>query len=128
MGGMPTPMDANAGKSYGLLTAIDVKTGQVKWRYRDPRPMMSGVVSTAGGVLFTSDMEGEALAIDQATGQKLWSFRMGGSGRGQPIVYEVDGKAYVAVPSGGWTSLDTLAGAGSMLPEGGHLFVFSLDK
>lgn len=128
MGGMPNPVDADQGKAYGLLSAIDVKTGKVKWRYRDPRPMMSGVVSTAGGVLFTSNQEGEALAIDQATGQKLWSFRMGGGGRGQPIVYEIDGKPYVAVPSGGWISIDTLAGAGSMQPEGGHLFVFALDK
>jgi alcohol dehydrogenase (cytochrome c) len=73
-------------------------------------------------------MEGEALAFDQTTGEKLWSFRMGGSGRGQPIVYQVDGRAYVAVPSGGWSGIDSLAGAASMLPEGGHLFVFALDK
>lgn len=128
MGGMPNTIDADQGKAYGLLTAIDVKTGQVKWRYRDPRPMMAGVVSTAGGVLFTSNQEGEALALDQATGERLWSFRMGGGSRGQPIVYEIDGKTYVAIPSGGWISLDTMAGAGSMLPEGGHLFVFALDK
>ena len=128
MGGMPNSVDANEGKAYGLLSAIDVKTGQIKWRYRDARPMMSGVVSTAGGVLFSSDMEGEALALDQATGEKLWSFRMGGAGRGQPIVYEIDGKAYVAIPSGGWSTIDSMAGAGSMLPEGGQLFVFALDR
>lgn len=128
MGGMPNTTDANEGKSYGLLSAIDVKTGQVKWRYHDAKPMMSGVVSTAGGVLFTANMRGEALAFDQATGEKLWSFRMGGAARGQPIAYEIDGKPYVAIPSGGWSTLDGFGGAGSMLPEGGHLFVFSLDK
>ncbi len=128
MGGMPQTVDANDGKSYGLLSAIDVKTGKVKWRYRDAKPMMSGVVTTAGGVLFTANMRGEALALDQATGKKLWSFRMGGAARGQPIVYEVDGKPYVAIPSGGWSGLDGFAGAASMLPEGGQLFVFSLAK
>jgi alcohol dehydrogenase (cytochrome c) len=127
LGGMPNLVDANAGKAYGVLAAIDVRTGQVKWRYRDPRPMMAGVVTTAGGVLFTANTEGEALAIDQATGAKLWSFRMGGAGRGQPIVYQIDGKAYVAIPSGGWVTLDAIGG-GSKIPEGGHLFVFSLDK
>jgi alcohol dehydrogenase (cytochrome c) len=126
MGGLPDPSDAAAGKAYGLLSAIDVKTGRIRWRYHDPRPMMGGVVSTAGGVLFTSNMEGEALALDQATGQKLWSFRMGGAGRGQPIVYELDGKPYVAIPSGGFVTIDGFAGAASMLPEGGQLFVFSL--
>lgn len=128
LGGMPDTVDANTGKAYGLLTAVDVKTGKVKWRYRDARPMMSGVVTTAGGVLFTANMRGEALAFDQATGKKLWSFRMGGAARGQPIVYEVDGKPYVAIPSGGWSTLDGFAGAASMLPEGGQLFVFSLAK
>ncbi len=127
MGGAPNTVDANDGKAYGLLSAIDVKTGKVKWRYHDAKPMMSGVVSTAGGVLFTSNQQGEALALDQATGKKLWSFRVGGGGRGQPIVYEVDGKPYVAIPSGGWAGLDGFAGAASMLPEGGQLFVFSLN-
>ena len=127
MGGMPNIVDANAGKSYGLLSAIDVKTGKVKWRYRDQRPMMAGVAATAGGVLFTSNQQGQALAFDQATGEKIWSFRMGGGGRGQPIVYEVDGKPYVAVPSGGFAGLDGFAGAGSNIPEGGQLFVFALN-
>ena len=90
--------------------------------------MMSGVVTTAGGVLFTANMRGEALAFDQATGDKLWSFRVGGAARGQPIVYQIDGKPYVAIPTGGWSGLDGFAGAGSILPEGGNLIVFSLDK
>jgi alcohol dehydrogenase (cytochrome c) len=127
MGGAPQTVDANEGKAYGLVSAIDVKTGKVKWRYHDKKPMMSGVVTTAGGVLFTSTQEGEALALDQATGKRLWSFRMGGGGRGQPIVYEVDGKPYLAMPSGGFVGLDSFAGAGSMLPEGGQLFVFALN-
>jgi len=127
MGGAPNTVDANEGKAYGVLAAVDVKSGKVKWRYHDKRPMMAGVVATAGGVLFTSNQEGEALAFDQASGKKLWSFRMGGGGRGQPIVYEVDGKPYVAIPSGGWAGLDSFAGAASNLPEGGQLFVFSLN-
>ncbi len=56
-GGMPTLVDANAGKAYGTLAAIDVATGQVKWRHHDHKPMMAGVVTTAGGVLFTSNMD-----------------------------------------------------------------------
>lgn len=127
MGGMPNTTDAKEGKAYGLLTAIDVATGKVKWRYRDARPMMAGVAASAGGVLFTSNQQGEALAFDQATGEKLWSFRMGGGGRGQPIIYQVDGVPYVAIPSGGWPGIDGFAGAASNLPEGGQLFVFRLD-
>jgi alcohol dehydrogenase (cytochrome c) len=128
MGGMPDPVDAAAGTGYGELVAIDVKTGQIRWRHRDVNPLMAGVAATAGGVLFTSNMEGEALAFDQATGKQLWSFRMGGAGRGQPIVYELDGKPYVAIPSGGWATMGAMLSGSSILPEGGQLFVFSLDK
>jgi alcohol dehydrogenase (cytochrome c) len=127
MGGMPTMVDAAAGKAYGHVSAIDVKTGKVRWQYRDANPMMAGVVATAGGVLFTSNLGGEALALDQATGARLWSFRMGGNGRGQPIVYQLDGRTYVAIESGGISSFDQMLSGKPMLPEGGHLFVFALD-
>ena len=126
-GGYPNMVDGQAGKAYGSLSAIEVKTGKVKWRYRDARPMMAGVVATSGGVLFTSNLEGEALAFDQASGTKLWSFRMNGEGRGQPIVYELDGKPYVAISSGGFLTMDILSGKYSAVPEAGELFVFSLD-
>ena len=127
-GGTPTMVDSVQGKGYGTISAIDVATGQVKWRYRDPQPMMAGAVSTAGGVLFSSTVDGEAIALDQKTGERLWSFRMGGSGRGQPIVYEIDGQPYVAVPSGGWAAMGMMTGKYPMAPEGGQLFVFTLDK
>jgi alcohol dehydrogenase (cytochrome c) len=127
MGGMPTMVDAAAGKAYGHVSAIDVKTGKVRWQYRDANPMMAGVVATAGGVLFTSNLGGEALALDQATGARLWSFRMGGNGRGQPIVYQLDGRTYVAIESGGISNFDQMLSGKPMLPEGGQLFVFALD-
>ncbi len=47
-GGTPVPIDNRAGTAYGHLSAIDVATGEVRWRYRDPHPMMAGVLSTAG--------------------------------------------------------------------------------
>jgi alcohol dehydrogenase (cytochrome c) len=78
--------------------------------------------------LFTSTVDGEAIALNQANGERLWSFRMGGSGRGQPIVYEIDGRPYVAVPSGGWAAMGMMTGKYPMAPEGGQLFVFTLDK
>ena len=43
-------------------------------------------------------------------------------------VYELDGKPYVAIPSGSWATADMISAGSAMLPEGGHLFVFSLDR
>jgi len=128
LGGMPDPIDVTAGKDHGVLSAVDVATGEVKWRYQDPDPMMGGTLSTAGGVVFTSTQDGHALALDAKTGKELWRFRMGGSGRGQPVAYELDGRTYVAVPSGGWVAITALSGGPLNIPEGGQLFVFTIDK
>ena len=66
--------------------------------------------------------------LDATTGKELWRFRMGGAGRGQPVAYEADGKTYVAIPSGGWSAITALSGGPTNIPEGGQLFVFTVDE
>jgi alcohol dehydrogenase (cytochrome c) len=128
MGGLPIPVDGQDGKSYGNFKAIDESTGKVAWTYKDPLPMMGGTLTTAGGVVFTSNVEGDALAFDSKTGKQLWSFPMGGSGRSQPIAFEIDGEPYLAIGSGGFATLESFAGATTMNPEGNVLHVFKVDK
>ena len=80
--------------------------------------------------MFTGDPEGNFYALDDRTGEKLWSFPTGSGHRGGPISYSVDGKQYIATPSG-WGS-----SAGAMLalfyPElegarqGSTVFAFTL--
>jgi|TARA_Y100000310_G_scaffold321786_1_gene379922 alcohol dehydrogenase (cytochrome c) len=126
LGGGPLPTDRAEGKAYGNVSAIDVRTGQVKWRYRDEQPMMAGTLSTAGGVVFSGNLNGNALALDAEDGRLLWKFKMGGGVRSQPVAYEIDGKAYVAIGSGSWSQFETFTGGPSNIPEGGHLFVFAI--
>ncbi len=128
LGGMPIAIDVEAGKAYGHMTAIEAATGEVKWRYLDRNPMMAGALSTAGGVVFTGNQEGYALALDAKSGELLWNFRMGGVVRSQPIAYEIDGESYVAIGSGGWSTLRLLSGGPTNIPDGGHLFVFKVPK
>jgi alcohol dehydrogenase (cytochrome c) len=128
LGGLPDTVDATAGKAYGNLVAIDVTTGKVKWRYRDNRPMMGGVLSTAGGVVISGNLEGEVLAFDAKTGKVVWRFRSGGGLRSQPIAYQLDGRTYVAVPTGSFSTMDSFAAGVTKVPEGGTLFVFALPK
>ncbi len=90
--------------------------------------MMGGVLSTAGGVVFTGNLTGSALALDSETGEQLWSFRMGGGVRSQPVAYELDGQTYVAIGSGSFATLDAFAGGLETIPEGGHLFVFTVPS
>ena len=126
MGGTPIPVDVQNGVAHGHVSAIDVNTGEVKWRYMDADPMMGGVLSLASGVVFTGNQEGFALALDAATGDLLWRFRMGGGMRSQPVAYRAEGKSYVAIGSGNFTTFVAFAGGPVAIPEGGHLFVFAL--
>ncbi len=128
LGGLPELVDAEAGKSYGNFVAIDATTGDVKWRARDPHPMMAGALSTKGGVVFSGTLGGEAVAWESKTGKELWRFRMGGGVRSQPIAYQLDGRTYVVYGSGSFATLDDFAGGPDRIPEGGHLFVFVLPE
>jgi alcohol dehydrogenase (cytochrome c) len=85
---------------WGALRAIDPKSGQVKWEFRHVSPTWSGVLSTAGGLLFTGDAEGNFIALDAASGKPLWHFQMGGAVYASPMAFAVDGKEYVAIAAG----------------------------
>ena len=126
LGGLPETVDANEGKAYGNMAAIDVATGEIRWRYRDPLPMMGGTLSTAGGVVFSGTLAGEVLALNAATGEVVWKFRAGGGIRSQPVAYQIDGRTFLAVPTGSLTSMDAFASGKTRTPEGGTLFVFEL--
>ncbi|MEP7176450.1 MAG: PQQ-binding-like beta-propeller repeat protein, partial [Gemmatimonadales bacterium] len=62
------PFGVQDSASAGWLTAVDAESGAVRWRYRSPTPLIAGVTSTAGGLVFTGDLRGEVLAFDGRTG------------------------------------------------------------
>ena len=84
----------------GALRAIDPNTGKVKWEWKHPSPTWSGVLSTAGGLVFTGDAEGNFIALEAASGKVLWHFQCGASVYSSPMSFAVDGKQYVAVAAG----------------------------
>jgi alcohol dehydrogenase (cytochrome c) len=85
---------------WGALRAIDPDTGKIKWEWKHPSPTWSGVLSTAGGLVFTGDAEGNFIALDAATGKSLWHFQCGASVYSSPMSFAIDGKQYVAVAAG----------------------------
>ena len=84
----------------GYLKAIDPLTGKTKWKIRSDIPRFSGVLSTAGGVVFSGQLTGEFEAFDAETGNKLWQFQTGSGIEGQPVTWQQDGVQYIAVASG----------------------------
>jgi len=86
--------------SQGYIAAVDAASGETKWRYRSRYPMSASVLVTGSDLLFTGDIEGYALALDARSGRLLWRFNTGSGVKGSPISYAVDGRQYVAIPSG----------------------------
>lgn len=125
-GGGPGQTQGDLGVAYGHVSAIDPTSGEVKWRYKDEWPMMGGALATAGGLVFTGNQRGYALALDDATGKVLWKFQTGSAVRGQPITYKVGGKQYVAVPSGAGGLVVDIVGKYPQTTLGSSVAVFAL--
>ncbi|MEP1518700.1 PQQ-dependent methanol/ethanol family dehydrogenase [Ascidiaceihabitans sp.] len=116
----------------GSLKAIDPDTGELKWEFKNNAPLWGGVMTTAGGLVFTGTPEGEFIAFDDETGEQLWSFQTGSGVIGQPVTWEQDGEQYLTVISG-WGGAVPLWGGEvakkvNYLNQGGLLWTFRLPK
>jgi alcohol dehydrogenase (cytochrome c) len=100
---------------YGVLQAIDMRTGKVKWETRRRQTPDMGVLTTAGGLLFTGWMDRQFVAYDQATGKELWSSGVTGVPNASAISYAVDGKQYIAMVTGAGNPLSS--GVPDLIPE-----------
>jgi acido-empty-quinoprotein group A len=83
----------------GTIKAIDYKTGQTRWMH-DLGGMGSGLLTTAGNLLFAGDTSGHILAIDSTTGKTLWHTTVAANQANGAITYELDGKQFVVVGAG----------------------------
>ena len=88
-------------KAYGHLDARDPITGKLSWSVNFPEPPLASLLSTAGGVVFVPDTRGSLHALDAKTGKELWKADDGAPHNGGIISYDVGGKQYVAVVTGG---------------------------
>ena len=97
----------------GAVVALEPATGETAWRYEMISRPTSGLLATAGGLVFSGDAEGYLTALDAHSGKPLWQFQTGGPIRAPPITYFFNGKQYIAVVAS--SSLITFA-----LPEIGE--------
>ncbi len=87
--------------AYGALRAIDPATGARKWEFRYLSPSTAGLLTTASGLIFSGDAEGNLLALDSRSGKLLWRYQMGAAMHGtSPTTYMLDGRQHVLVPAG----------------------------
>ena len=100
-GSSANPPPKQKEKDWGSVRAIDPATGSIRWEFKHYSAPFAGVMSTAGGLVFAGDMEGYLTALDARTGDHLWHFQTGAPIYSAAITYALDGRQYVAIPSGG---------------------------
>jgi alcohol dehydrogenase (cytochrome c) len=122
-GGTPP---ARPGEPVGHFLAINPVTGEKKWEVPlMDLPSSAGMLTTAGGLVFTGKLTGEFVALDQDTGQTLWQFKTGSSVNATAITYTHNKRQYVTVLSGVGGIWATRL-AGGKVPSGGSVWTFAL--
>ncbi|HEX4843401.1 MAG TPA: PQQ-binding-like beta-propeller repeat protein [Limnobacter sp.] len=94
-----TPLEDH--ERYGLLSAIDLDTGKVLWQHRVDKPLIGGVLSTASGLVFTGEGNGNFFAVDAHTGKPVWRSNNEAGVNAPAVSYSVNGRQYIAVAIGG---------------------------
>ena len=100
----PGTMFAGGGESelppddaWGAIRALHAETGEMKWEFKLLSPPWAGVLSTAGGLVFSGSDEGNFYALDAQTGKPLWDFQTGGAIGANPVSFTIDGKQCIAI-------------------------------
>jgi PQQ-dependent dehydrogenase (methanol/ethanol family) len=105
---------------WGTFTAINLATGKIAWQNKVEQPMMGGALSTAGGLTFTGEGNGNFNAYDSKTGKLLWQFHAGAGCNSAPMTFTFEGEQFIAVACGGNFQIS--------YPLGDGVFVFGLPK
>ena len=113
----------------GVLIAWDPSQKREVWRVDSGFYSGSGLLSSAGDLVFQGDLAGRFNAYEAATGKRLWSYPVQGGIMAPPVTYELDGIQYVAIVQG-WGGESSLPFGAISGPQGmvniSRLLVFKL--
>lgn len=120
----------SAGGNGGEFVAMDIKTGNIRWRHRIETPFTSAALTTGGGLVITGDYDRNLLIYDASTGEELFRTRMPSAVLGYPITYAANGTQYLAIPVGAGAPRVTFAARviKKAPPVGNSIYVFALPN
>ncbi|WP_391117588.1 PQQ-binding-like beta-propeller repeat protein [Psychrobacillus sp. L3] len=103
----------------GTITAIDVKTNKIAWQKKWDTLAYSGVLTTAGNLVFIGHNDGRLIAFDAKNGDEVWEYKMDAGANAPSISYEIDGEQYISIYAAG----NALAGS----KHGDKIYTFKLS-
>src|SRR5438105_11029530 len=83
--------DYKGEEPYGAVRALEAGTGKLRWEYKLHSPSHSGLMATAGGLIFGSNAS-SFFALDAQKGDLLWRFETGSGIDANPITFMNAGK------------------------------------
>ena len=127
--------------TMGRIQALDLGNQEFDWLHRQPSPVVSSILATAGGLVFAADLNRTFKALDDTTGEVLWETVMDDVPSSTIVTFAVDDTQYVAIVVGqtgyhvnDWARMyDIFAEPQGMpvndSPKGGAaIWVFALDR
>jgi len=120
----------------GELQAWDMNTGERVWTHEFESHNWGPVLATGGDLVFAGGTSDRYFrAFDARSGELLWQQRTNSGITGVPVSYEIDGVQYVAVQSGYGVDaagmlrrIDQARGTETIVPQGGVVWVFALER
>ena len=85
---------------HRAVRAISPQTGDLEWEFPVDSRTTSGLMSTAGDLVFGGTADGFFFALDALGGQELWHRNLGGRVHASPMGYAVNGRQHVAIAAG----------------------------
>ncbi|MEH6558248.1 MAG: PQQ-binding-like beta-propeller repeat protein [Oceanicoccus sp.] len=133
--------DSNDGK-MGRLQAIDLDSKKLAWTHRQQTPLVSSLLATGGGLVFSGDMDPSLKVFDEANGKLLWQTQLSDNPSTGIVTYAVNGIQYIALVVGqtnnhvrDWSNMSKAYAAKegweappSPKDQGAAIVVFSLDE
>lgn len=113
----------NSDLYYGGITAHDVVNNKIIAKIATPVEIRSGVLATAGGLIFTTLTDGEFIALNDETLEEMFSFNVGTPLKAPPMTFSVNNKQYIAFQTSG---LHVHPVRFTDLMHSSYLFVFGL--
>ncbi len=118
--------DPMARQFFGKLIAWDPIEQKEVWSVKQPSPWNAGVLAT-GEIIFQGTSEGDLVAYDANTGEKVWSYPLETGIIAPPITYEIDDVQYITIPVG-WGGVLGLWMKFTEQINPGTIYTFALGK